>query len=73
MTTTSGISTYLPVGGIPGNMILISLLCVKLIISSSKTSTLNLLGNVGYAAFARKDFAYPDYRVSEIITGYGMD
>jgi hypothetical protein len=30
-----------------------------------------LLGNAGYAAFARKDFAYPDYRVSEIITGYG--
>ena len=32
---------------------------------------LKLLANAGYAAFARKEFAYSDYRVSEIITGYG--
>jgi DNA polymerase elongation subunit (family B) len=30
-----------------------------------------LLANAGYGAFARKEFAYSDYRVSEIITGYG--
>jgi DNA polymerase elongation subunit (family B) len=30
-----------------------------------------LLANAGYDAFARKEFAYSDYRVSEIITGYG--
>src|ERR687889_746839 len=29
------------------------------------------LANAGYGAFARKEFAYSDYRVSEIITGYG--
>jgi hypothetical protein len=32
---------------------------------------LKLLANAGYGAFARKEFAYFDYRVSEIITGYG--
>jgi DNA polymerase elongation subunit (family B) len=32
---------------------------------------LKLLANAGYGAFARKEFAYSDYRVSEIITGYG--
>jgi DNA polymerase elongation subunit (family B) len=32
---------------------------------------LKLLANVGYGAFARKEFAYSEYRVSEIITGYG--
>ena len=31
---------------------------------------LKLLANAGYGAFARKEFAYSDYRVSEIITGY---
>jgi hypothetical protein len=30
-----------------------------------------LLANSDYDAFARKEFAYSDYRVSEIITGYG--
>jgi DNA polymerase, archaea type len=30
-----------------------------------------LLANSGYGAFAQKEFAYSDYRVSEIITGYG--
>ena len=30
-----------------------------------------MLANAGYGAFARKEFAYSDYRVSEIITGYG--
>jgi len=30
-----------------------------------------LLANAGYCAFARKEFAYSDYRVSEIITGHG--
>jgi DNA polymerase elongation subunit (family B) len=30
-----------------------------------------LLANAGYGAFARKELAYSDYRVSEIITGYG--
>jgi DNA polymerase elongation subunit (family B) len=29
------------------------------------------LANAGYGAFARKEFAYSYYRVSEIITGYG--
>jgi DNA polymerase elongation subunit (family B) len=32
---------------------------------------LKLLANAGYGAFARKEFAYSDYRVSEIITRYG--
>jgi DNA polymerase, archaea type len=32
---------------------------------------LKLLANTGYGAFARKEFAYSDYRVSEIITGFG--
>jgi DNA polymerase, archaea type len=32
---------------------------------------LKLLANAGCGAFARKEFAYSDYRVSEIITGYG--
>jgi DNA polymerase elongation subunit (family B) len=32
---------------------------------------LKLLANAGYGAFVRKEFAYSDYRVSEIITGYG--
>jgi DNA polymerase elongation subunit (family B) len=30
-----------------------------------------VLANVGYGAFARKEFAHSDYRISEIITGYG--
>jgi hypothetical protein len=30
-----------------------------------------LLADAGYGAFVRKEFAYSDYRVSEIITGYG--
>jgi DNA polymerase elongation subunit (family B) len=30
-----------------------------------------LLPNVDYISFAKKEFAYSDYRVSEIITGYG--
>jgi DNA polymerase I len=32
---------------------------------------LKLLANAGYGAFAQKEFAYSDYRVSEIITGFG--
>jgi DNA polymerase elongation subunit (family B) len=32
---------------------------------------LKLLANADYDAFARKEFAYSDYRVSEIITDYG--
>ena len=32
---------------------------------------LKLLANTGYGAFARKEFAYSDYRVSEVIIGYG--
>jgi DNA polymerase elongation subunit (family B) len=32
---------------------------------------LKLLANAGYGTFARKEFDYSDYRVSEIITGYG--
>jgi DNA polymerase, archaea type len=32
---------------------------------------LKLLANAGYSAFAQKEFAYYDYRVSEIITGFG--
>src|SRR5919112_2207911 len=32
---------------------------------------LKLLANAGYGAFARNEFDYSDYRVSEIITGYG--
>jgi DNA polymerase elongation subunit (family B) len=32
---------------------------------------LKFLANASYGAFARKEFAYSDYRVSEIITGYG--
>jgi DNA polymerase elongation subunit (family B) len=30
-----------------------------------------LLANAGYGAFARKEFDYSDYGVSEIITRYG--
>jgi DNA polymerase, archaea type len=30
-----------------------------------------LLANAGYGVFARKEFDYSDYRVSEIITGFG--
>src|SRR5262249_36928716 len=30
-----------------------------------------LLANAGYGVFARKEFEYSDYRVSEIITGFG--
>ena len=33
--------------------------------------SLKLLANAGYGAFPQKEFAYCDYRVSEIITGYG--
>ena len=33
--------------------------------------TAKLLANAGYAVFARKEFEYSDYRVSEIITGFG--
>ena len=32
---------------------------------------LTLLANAGYGTFARKEFAYSDYRVPEIITGCG--
>jgi DNA polymerase I len=32
---------------------------------------LKLLANAGYGAFAQKEFDYYDYRVSEIITGFG--
>jgi DNA polymerase elongation subunit (family B) len=32
---------------------------------------LKLLANAGYGCFAKKEFAYSDYRVSEIITGFG--
>ena len=32
---------------------------------------LKLLANAGYGCFAKKEFAYADYRVSEIITGFG--
>jgi DNA polymerase elongation subunit (family B) len=37
----------------------------------SRQIALKLLANAGYGAFARKEFAFSDYRVSEIITGYG--
>jgi DNA polymerase elongation subunit (family B) len=37
----------------------------------ARQSALKLLANAGYGAFARKEFAHSDYRVSEIITGYG--
>jgi DNA polymerase elongation subunit (family B) len=30
-----------------------------------------LIANASYGAFVRKEFVYSDYRVSEIITGYG--
>ena len=29
------------------------------------------MANAGYGCFAKKEFAYSDYRVSEIITGFG--
>ena len=37
----------------------------------SRQIALKLLANAGYGAFAKKEFAYSDYRVSEIITGFG--
>ena len=37
----------------------------------AKQIALKLLANAGYGCFAKKEFAYSDYRVSEIITGFG--
>jgi DNA polymerase elongation subunit (family B) len=37
----------------------------------SRQIALKLLANAGYGGFAQKEFAYYDYRVSEIITGFG--
>ena len=38
---------------------------------NARQIALKLLANSGYGAFAQKEFAYSDYRVSEIITGFG--
>jgi DNA polymerase elongation subunit (family B) len=38
---------------------------------NARQLALKLLANAGYGAFAQKEFAYYDYRVSEIITGFG--
>jgi DNA polymerase elongation subunit (family B) len=36
-----------------------------------RQTALKLLANAGYGAFAREEFDFSDYRVSELITGYG--
>jgi hypothetical protein len=37
----------------------------------SKTASFNIVTYVGYGTFTRKEFAYSDYKISEIIAGYG--
>jgi DNA polymerase, archaea type len=43
----------------------------KIIQYDARQIALKLLANAGYGAFAREDFDFSDYRVSELITGYG--
>lgn len=43
----------------------------KIIEYESKQTALKLLANAGYGVFAREDFDFSDYRVAELITGYG--
>jgi DNA polymerase elongation subunit (family B) len=38
---------------------------------TARQMALKLLANAGYGVFARQDFDFSDYRVSELITGYG--
>src|SRR5215217_1495782 len=43
----------------------------KIIEYEARQTALKLLANAGYGAFAREEFDFSDYRVSELITGYG--
>ena len=43
----------------------------KIIQYEARQTALKLLANAGYGAFAREEFDFSDYRVSELITGYG--
>lgn len=43
----------------------------KIIQYDARQTALKLLANAGYGVFAREDFDFSDYRVSELITGYG--
>jgi ATP-dependent DNA helicase DinG len=44
---------------------------VKLIQYNARQMALKLLANAGYGVFAMETFDFSDYRVSELITGYG--
>jgi DNA polymerase elongation subunit (family B) len=38
---------------------------------NARQKALKLLANGGYGVFAKEEFDFSDYRVSELITGYG--
>ena len=44
---------------------------IKLIQYNARQMALKLLANAGYGVFAMETFDFSDYRVSELITGYG--
>ena len=43
----------------------------KILQYNARQMALKLLANAGYGVFAREEFDFSDYRVSELITGYG--
>ncbi|MGA8085141.1 MAG: DNA polymerase domain-containing protein, partial [Candidatus Nitrosopolaris sp.] len=43
----------------------------KILQYNARQTALKLLANAGYGVFAREEFDFSDYRVSELITGYG--
>ncbi|MGB6532493.1 MAG: DNA polymerase domain-containing protein, partial [Candidatus Nitrosopolaris sp.] len=43
----------------------------KILQYNARQTALKLLANAGYGVFARDEFDFSDYRVSELITGYG--
>ena len=43
----------------------------KIVQYNARQTALKLLANAGYGVFAREEFDFSDYRVSELITGYG--
>ncbi|MFZ0896324.1 MAG: DNA polymerase domain-containing protein [Candidatus Nitrosopolaris sp.] len=43
----------------------------KIVQYNARQMALKLLANAGYGVFAREEFDFSDYRVSELITGYG--
>jgi DNA polymerase, archaea type len=44
---------------------------IKLVQYNARQMALKLLANAGYGVFAMETFDFSDYRVSEVITGYG--